>query len=419
MNRSRPPARRKGARTPGNTASAGAGKAAGGRSAPGLRTAGAGSQDRRAPGGREGEKLSASVASAPGPYAGPPLVERVRGLLAWCRPGFEAECAQELSALAAQSGSGGFARTERGSAVVEFVGDDPGLARIGWRETIFARQLLALLGRARNLPTDDRLDPLWPLLEQDGRRWCEAWVEAPDSDGGRELATLCRGLNAALIAALKARGLLDRASPWRLHLGLTAGDAAFIAVADVRATAPWPGGIPRLRFPREAPSRSTLKLEEALLVLLDEDERARWLKPGMRAVDLGAAPGGWTWQLVRRSVHVTAVDNGPMDAALLQSGLVEHRREDGFRYQPPKAVDWLVCDMVEQPIRIAARMAEWLAQGWCRYAIFNLKLPMRKRYEEVVRCLDRVRTQVPDVELRARQLYHDREEITVFARRPG
>jgi 23S rRNA (cytidine2498-2'-O)-methyltransferase len=346
-------------------------------------------------------------------------VERVDGLLAWCRPGFEAECAQELAALASRSGGGGFARTGRGSGFVEYIGGDPALAGIRWRGTIFARQLLALLGRARNLPTNDRLGALWPLVEQDGRRWCEAWVEAPDSDAGRPLAALCRGLNAALIARLKARGLIDRASPWRLHLGLTAGDAALLAMADVRNAAPWPGGIPRLRFPREAPSRSTLKLEEALLVLLDEGERERWLKPGMRAVDLGAAPGGWTWQLVQRSIHVTAVDNGPMDAALLRSGLVEHRREDGFRYRPPRAVDWLVCDMVEQPVRIAARMAEWLANGWCRHALFNLKLPMKKRWEEVERCLALLRGEVPGVELRARQLYHDREEITVFARVAG
>ena len=318
--------------------------------------------------------------------------------------------------LAARSGSTGFPRTERASGLVEFIGDDPALARTRWRETIFARQLLALVGRAKNLPPGDRLGALWPLIEQDGRRWCEAWVEAPDSDAGRELATLCRGLNAALIARLKAEGRIDRSSPWRLHLGLTAGDAAFVAVADARSAAPWPGGIPRLRFPREAPSRSTLKLEEALLVLLDEDERERWLKPGMRAVDLGAAPGGWTWQLVQRSIHVIAVDNGPMDPALLGSGLVEHRREDGFRFRPARAVDWLVCDMVEQPVRVAARMADWLASGWCRCAIFNLKLPMKKRWEEVERCLALLHERVPGIELRARQLYHDREEITVFAR---
>ena len=154
-------------------------------------------------------------------------------------------------------------------------------------------------------------------------------------------------------------------------------------------------------------------------MLLDDDERARWLKPGMSAVDLGAAPGGWTFQLVRRSIRTIAIDNGPIDATLMDSGLVEHRRVDGFRYQPPRAVDWLVCDMVEQPRRIATLVADWLAQRRCRRAIFNLKLPMKKRYDEVQLCFAILRDAVAavnaSVDLRAKQLYHDREEITVFA----
>ena len=348
-----------------------------------------------------------------------PRIEQAQGLLAFCRPGFEAECAQELAALAAQRGTCGLARSQRGDGLAEFIGEDAARVGIGWEETIFARQLLELIGRAANLPANDRLGVLLPLVEGDPRRWCDVRVEAPDSDAGRELAALCRGLTSALVAALKSRQWLDRRSPWRLHLCMTSGRSGLLAAVEVARAPLWPGGIPRLKFPREAPSRSTLKLEEALLVLLDEGERERWLKPGMRAVDLGAAPGGWTWQLVRRSIHVTAVDNGPMDRALLDSGLVEQRREDGFRYRPVKAVDWLVCDMVEQPARVAARMAEWLGNGWCRFAIFNLKLPMKKRYEEVQRCLARVREGAPGVELRARQLYHDREEITVFAHRPA
>jgi 23S rRNA (cytidine2498-2'-O)-methyltransferase len=109
-----------------------------------------------------------------------------------------------------------------------------------------------------------------------------------------------------------------------------------------------------------------------------------------------------------------------MDAALLASGLVDHLRADGFRYRPQKPVDWLVCDMVEQPRRVAALMAEWLATGQCRHAIFNLKLPMKKRHDEVQLCLGLVADALAAAgkrgELRARQLYHDREEITVFAR---
>src|SRR3546814_19903708 len=76
----------------------------------------------------------------------------------------------------------------------------------------------------------------------------------------------------------------------------------------------------------------------------------------------------------------------------------------------------MVCDMVEQPRRVAARMGEWFANGWCRQAIFNLKLPMKKRWLETTLCLDLLQQHAGQaLTIRARQLYHDREEITVFA----
>src|SRR5690606_18025923 len=138
---------------------------------------------------------------------------------------------------------------------------------------------------------------------------------------------------------------------------------------------------------------------------------------GMQAADLGAAPGGWTWVLARHGLRVSAIDNGPLRQHVLDTGLVEHLRADGFRWQPPRPLDWMVCDMVEQPRRVAARMATWLREGWCRQAIFNLKLPMKKRWDETRLCLDLFAEQAQrPLAIRARQLYHDREEITVFAR---
>ena len=338
-------------------------------------------------------------------------------LILYCRAGFEAECAEELAAAV---GAGADAmRKERDAGYVEFrfdAADDAFVSRIArdWRRMIFARQTLLAFAHIEALPRNDRLTPIMAALAARGERYCDAWVEAPDTDNGKALAPFCKSFGNALIGGLKRAHLLDPAAAARLHAFFPQSDKVYLAAADP-AAAPWPQGIPRLKFPRDAPSRSTLKLDEAFLVLLDERERERWLKPGMSVVDLGAAPGGWTWQFVRRSMRVIAVDNGPMDRALMDSGLVTHLREDGFRYRPKKPVDWLVCDMVEQPRRVAELIALWLAEGRCRRAIFNLKLPMKKRYEETQRCLDMVRRTSADV--RAKQLYHDREEITVFAQR--
>ena len=50
-----------------------------------------------------------------------------------------------------------------------------------------------------------------------------------------------------------------------------------------------------------------------------------------------------------------------MDKALMAGGMVEHIRADGFHFRPQRTVDWLVCDMVEQPARIATLVGDWAA----------------------------------------------------------
>lgn len=54
----------------------------------------------------------------------------------------------------------------------------------------------------------------------------------------------------------------------------------------------------------------------AVYKLIELNERDRFLKPGQRVVDLGAAPGGWTQyisQIVGDRGHVFALDLLPMD----------------------------------------------------------------------------------------------------------
>ena len=74
-------------------------------------------------------------------------------------------------------------------------------------------------------------------------------------------------------------------------------------------------------------------------------------------------------------------------------------------------------------MRIAELVARWIADGAARRAIFNLKLPMKKRYDEVIRCRARIREMTDragvNVDLRFRHLYHDREEVTGYLARIG
>lgn len=343
----------------------------------------------------------------------------INGLLAYCRQGFEPELAGELTDRAAQAGFAGYARTERDSGYVTFICDDAdALSRaVPFSHLIFARQKLRLLAELRGLNPSDRIAPMLEAL-QGLPRFGELVMEYPDSDSGKPLAGLARSLGNVLRPALRKANLLtsqDSTRFPRLHVFLVDGDHAFLASSHPADSAPWPLGIPRLKMHKDAPSRSALKLEEALLVLLSNDERQNLLKEGMVAADLGAAPGGWTWVLTRNRLRVTSVDNGPLRQHVLDTGMVTHLRADGFAWQPPHPLDWMVCDMVEQPRRVAERMASWLREGWCRHAIFNLKLPMKKRWQETQLCLDLFAQQADKpLTIRAKQLYHDREEITVF-----
>ncbi len=344
-------------------------------------------------------------------------------LLLHCRPGFEGECAAELQARAGELGVAGYCRAAAGAGHIEFHGVDghelEGLYRgLPFRRLVFARQWWLVLARCDALPPGDRVGALVAAAAGLPAAAGELWLETPDTNEGKQLSPLCRGIRRPLEQALRQAGRLRADGSLRLMVLFAATDTALVGWALPGNSAAEPMGIPRLRFPREAPSRSTLKLEEALLYFLSDEERSRLLRPGMTAVDLGAAPGGWSWQLARRGLRVTAVDNGPMADTVMATGMVEHLRADAFGYRPGKPVEWLVCDVVEQPARIAGLIADWFARGLCRRAIFNLKLPMKKRYPELERCFAvidrRLREAGVAYGLEARQLYHDREEVTVW-----
>jgi 23S rRNA (cytidine2498-2'-O)-methyltransferase len=351
-------------------------------------------------------------------------IARVNTLLAVCRPGFEGDCAAALADACGALGLGGHARAQAQTGFVHFVVHDEAgqpvdaialLPRLSLDELVFVRALYACSGPLRMAPPD-RLSALpvqdWPVLSAIG-------TGAPDTNEGRELAALARNLEKPLVAALAAQRVRRQEhSPWSFLWFMADGETAFACVGHRACLPPWPLGVPRLRLSGQAPSRSALKLEEAWHVFLGRDAFAAALAPRMTAVDLGAAPGGWTWLMAGRGMRVEAVDNGPLAANVAGDILVTHVRADGFTFRPRRPVDWVVCDMVEQPSRVGALMARWLAEGWCRRAIFNLKLPMKKRHAEVQTTLARLCRTLDAAglryRLRARQLYHDREEITVF-----
>lgn len=177
-------------------------------------------------------------------------------------------------------------------------------------------------------------------------------------------------------------------------------------------TADTAGGVLRMRFDSGAPSRSYLKVEEALALLKEEPVA------GSLVVDLGAAPGGWTYAFAKRACHVTSVDNGPMKIKGDYSGTVTHLRRDGLTFNPDAKylpVQWLIADMLIPPPKALALLKKWIGQSWCENLIVNVKLPQQNPYMGLEAILDWLDS-IPYHNLQIRQLYHDRQEVTLFGR---
>jgi len=171
------------------------------------------------------------------------------------------------------------------------------------------------------------------------------------------------------------------------------------------------GGQRRMADDDGAPSRSYLKVEEAYIVLGLEP------RAGETVVDLGAAPGGWSYSAAKRGAQVIAVDNGPLKGGALDHPLIAHRLEDAFKFQPAPGVvhDWLFCDLVEEPHHVIRNLVTpWLANGWCRRFVINLKFG----HVDALSLLKELRADNSPLSrharnARIRHLYHDREEFTV------
>ena len=343
----------------------------------------------------------------------------------FCRPGFESDCAAEIQEFALALDLAGYVNTKPLSGYVRFVLYDEQstqtfFQQLDIKELIFARQWFLAKAEYEELPLEDRVSPIVEFCHQQGTVK-QLLVEHLDDDKGRELSKFCKMFSTPLTIALERKGVINEESEVQLHLLFLSNQHAMVGYSPLGKASKHKGGILRLKSPKDAPSRSTLKLDEAIQTLMSGKQRKAVLRLGHTAVDLGAAPGGWTYQLVKHGLQVTAIDNGSMDKKLMATEHVIHLKENALNWMPEKPVHMLVCDMVEKPSLVARLMAKWLVEGKTEHAIFNLKLPMKKRYQEVADCLDLICDQLEEHDISyfwlAKHLYHDREEVTVYFRR--
>ena len=117
------------------------------------------------------------------------------------------------------------------------------------------------------------------------------------------------------------------------------------------------------------PNRAYLKLWEALVRM------RRWPGPGERCLDLGAAPGGWTWVLATLGARVVAVDKAPLEPRIAAMPGVDWRGESAFALEPDSVgpIDWLLSDVICYPTRLLRLVERWRASGLVRNFVCTIK----------------------------------------------
>jgi 23S rRNA (cytidine2498-2'-O)-methyltransferase len=225
-------------------------------------------------------------------------------------------------------------------------------------------------------------------------------------------------LNEALSNAIEESlgAPLDCRWPEQVISILCTPDRAYLGISLTEQNrSAWPGGKHRFKKDDDQVSRAEFKLLEAASVF-DLEIPSEGL-----ALDIGASPGGWTRLLAAQGLRVDAVDPGELDRRIRGDKRITHHRKRIQEYEPgSRRLDVIVNDMkmdARDSIEIMLGFASYLSSSGV--AVMTLKMPKldrtaasaRRALEMLDKDLERLRTEYRVVG--ARQLYHNRSEVTV------
>ena len=159
-------------------------------------------------------------------------------------------------------------------------------------------------------------------------------------------------------------------------------------------------------------SRENNKLNRAQSKLTEAIERFNLdLKKGI-ALDIGAAPGGWSKILSERGFNVYAVDPAKLDKSIEDIPIIIHVKDRIENFKPKTKFDIIVNDMnisPEDSARIMESLSKYLKKRG--YALFTLKMTKKKPYlffEKVERILESYEI------IKIKHLFQNRQEVTIL-----
>ena len=173
------------------------------------------------------------------------------------------------------------------------------------------------------------------------------------------------------------------------------------------------GGVPHYAETENFVCRAEFKMVEALDVFKIDTSKLS------NGVDFGSAPGGWTKVLAENGINMVAIDPAVMDSKVLKYKNVEHKRmtiQEYFFHHNDKKFDIIVNDMkmdVEKSIQLTSQFNNKLNPNGI--VIMTFKLPKNYTLNLINKNLALLQKKFKLIT--ARQLFYNRSEITVLAKK--
>ena len=206
-------------------------------------------------------------------------------------------------------------------------------------------------------------------------------------------------LIAERLPPVKARPVVFPQAAPTAHLGAWTLLAPELMLASATKTSAFVNGECHFEEDRVGPpSRAYLKLWEALTRL------GAMPGPGDTCLDLGAAPGGWTWVIAKLGARVTAIDKADLDPRVAALPGVTWREGSAFSLAP-EPVDWLFSDVIAYPDRLLALVQTWIASGMAGRIVCTLKFQGETDHDAVAAF-----AAIPGG--RVMHLFHNKHELT-------
>jgi 23S rRNA (cytidine2498-2'-O)-methyltransferase len=338
----------------------------------------------------------------------------VRGtfLLTTCQGGAEASLVRRQEAILPEISKAAWRR-----GVVTFrLGDfDP--PDDFFPDLIYARTVIRSLGQVAGTSDPERIASMRTLVAHTEWDTIHVWHRDPRLAAQTDSPVDPMAVRGALLDAYGLPASLPPAArPGDLVLDCVIDAADRWWVGWHRAssvTSCQPGGMHQRELPSDKASRAWLKLDEAIATFGVD------LRPGQRAVELGASPGGACQRLLEAGLTVVGID-----PALVDDRVAGHPNFEQWRMRARdvklknfRGFDWIVADMNIDPRSTLESIGRIVTAAGVKPTgiIATLKLPDWSRAAELPGWLDQFREW--GFAPRARQVSTAGREVCVVALR--